>query len=128
MNKKTLREVIVTIKDDEVWENKTEFIKRIYLDKFGQLVFEYKHHAIDRRVCILKDLDIVYTLKSKKVAFIEAFKAYEEGKEIESTKSRNKYQIIDGTDKYSLFGSKDIENYCEFFTLEEIRGEWFINE
>ena len=66
-----------------------------------------------------------FKLQRKEYTFEEAFKAYEEGKEIESCYSQYKYKKEGGLDLYSKTGN---EWYGEDnFEIDEIRGKWDIN-
>lgn len=60
------------------------------------------------------DLNAKYKLKRKKYSFTEAFKAYEEGKEIESCIN---------SDWYYKLGECELLVYAK-----EIKGEWYIND
>ena len=64
----------------------------------------------------------LYHLQRKEYTFEEAFKAYEEGKEIESCYSGVKYLIQHGGSDCYSDGRKT--NLIEF---NEIRGKWYIN-
>lgn len=104
--KKTFREVIATIKEGEVWVNEVSPISFIRLREDGVLDFNENEGV---------NLYNTYTLKRKEYTFEEAFKAYEEGKEIESLYSNKKYY-------------QDISNegLIEYLSIEEIRGKWHI--
>lgn len=105
--KKTFREVIATIKEGEVWVNEVSPISFIRLREDGVLDFNENEGV---------NLYNRYTLQRKGYTFEEAFKAYEEGKGIESLYSNKKYY-------------KDISNegLIEYLSIEEIRGKWHIN-
>ena len=99
---KTFREVIADIKEGEVWENVTAPISFIRLRENGVLDFN-KNEGIN--------LNVKYKLKRKEYTFEEAFKAYEEGKEIQSASTDKIYH----KEKDFLFASY------------EISKKWYIN-
>lgn len=105
---KTFKEVISDIKEGEFWENN---FKKIWYEGGRIKVLSFKKCDVDNMVIF--DDTVEYTLQRKKVSFTEAFKAYEEGKEIESCVSCRKINLLD--DIYS-------------FNTNEIKGEWYINE
>lgn len=114
--KKTFREVIVTIKEGEVWVNEVSPISFIRLREDGVLDFNENEGV---------NLYNTYTLQRKEYTFEEAFKAYEEGKEIENRYNQYKYKKIDGVDAYSKTGN-DLYK-ADSFGINEIRGKWYIN-
>ena len=99
---KTFREVIADIKEGEVWVNDTAPISFIKLRPGGILDFN-KNVGIN--------LNVKYKLKRKEYTFEEAFKAYEEGKEIQSASTDKIYH----KEKDFLFASY------------EISKKWYIN-
>ena len=122
---KTFREVITDIKKGEVWEN--EIFKIFIKDGCIKIHFineerKFKPTSIGIRI---NEKDI-FKLKRELFSFTEAFKAYEEGKEIESLTSKYKYK------QNKLFSSL-IDDWFDFyddnriFSLKEIRGKWYIN-
>ena len=114
--KKTFREVIATIKEGETWVNDIAPISYIRRREDGILDFN-ENEGIN--------LFCTYTLQKKQYTFEEAFKAYEEGKEIESCYSQYKYKKEGGLDLYS---KTENEWYVEDrFEIDEIRGKWYIN-
>lgn len=113
--KKTFREVIATIKEGEVWVNDIAPISFIRLREDGVLDFN-KNEGIN--------LFCTYTLQRKEYTFQEAFKAYEEGKEIESVCSGYRYKKENGEDISIL--AADWQEF-DYFELYEIRGKWYIN-
>lgn len=107
MKELTFREVIANIKKGEVWEDDifevdcTESEAIRIKDKHSGFIFSF--HKEDS-----------LQLKRKKYSFAEAFKAYEEGKEIES--------CINSDWSYKL-------GDCELLVYaKEIKGEWYIND
>ena len=99
---KTFREVIADIKEGEVWVNDTAPISFIKLRPGGILDFN-KNVGIN--------LNVKYKLQRKEYTFEEAFKAYEEGKEIQSASTDKIYH----KEKDFLFASY------------EISKKWYIN-
>ena len=122
MHSKSFKEVIRDIKEGEVWENPFAPISFIRLRADGVLDFN-ENEGIN--------LNVKYSLQRKQYTFEEAFKAYEEGKEIEDYKGV-KYKKIDGIDHYKFkceksFNAKaDADDY--WFSFDEIRGKWYIND
>ena len=113
---RTFREVIADIKEGEVWVNEIAPINFIRLREDGVLDFN-ENEGIN--------LNVKYKLQRKQYTFEEAFKAYEEGKEIESCYSQYKYKKEGGLDLYS---KTENEWYGEDnFEIDEIRGKWYIN-
>lgn len=77
------------------------------------------------------EVDDTFTLHRKEYTFQEAFKAYEEGKEIESAFNGSKYKKRDGKDEWCRNSFETyIYNNIGFvgFSLNEIRGAWYIND
>lgn len=122
---KTFKEIIENIKDGEVWENNSQRVARIYLNKSGNLQLEGNDNGFAQNFSTCVGLNITYKLK-KGCPFHEAFKAYEEGKEIESYKYR--YKKIDGRDCFYSTLSKEWQGDRLDFTLDEIRNDWYIKE
>lgn len=113
VKEKTFREVIATIKEGETWVNDIAPISYIRLRADGVLDFN-ENEGIN--------LNSKYTLERKQYTFEEAFKAYEEGKEIESCYSGDKYMIQHGGSDCYADGSK-----TGTIGFNEIRGKWYIN-
>lgn len=122
--KKTYREVIRDIKKGEVWEN--ERIK-IYIDDNNKLRIIFKNVSTDGCIGIMIDLDDIFTLQRKEYDFIEAWKAYKEGKEIESLESGTKFKKIDDMNKYYMEGLK-FWQMCSSMEINDISNKWYIND
>lgn len=122
MKKKTFREVIATIKEGETWVNDIAPISYIRLREDGVLDFNENEGV---------NLFCTYTLQKKQCTFEEAFKAYEEGKEIESLVSEIKYRRFDEKVSLFVFGENEdfssINNDNAIFSINEICGKWYIN-
>jgi len=125
MKELTFTEVIANIKEDEVWES--DYVA-IYKKNGGiSIIFKKgKAYGIHTFSCSTK-----YKLQRKEYTFQEAFKAYEEGKEIEYCNG-TKYKKIDNEDHYKgeydvRFCSKSCE-YDYWFGFDEVRGAWYIND
>lgn len=110
MKELTFREVIANIKEGEVWEGK---YKKIYIQN-SILFVENINSNFDGVIAVGFVLDEIYKLKRKTHSFTEAFKAYEEGKEIESCIN---------SDWYYKLGECELLVYAK-----EIKGEWYIND
>lgn len=109
MKELTFREVIANIKEGEVWEGK---YKKIYIQN-STLFVENINSNFDGVIAVGFVLDEIYKLKRKTHSFTEAFKAYEEGKEIESCTNENRCYKLNG------------RRLCVYD--DEIKGEWYIN-
>ena len=121
--KKTFREVIADIKEGEVWESENT-LTQIYT-RNDVLIIDFKEEVTTEIVKI--PADAKFRLKRKEYSFDEAFKAYEEGKEVESCNFR--YKKIEGKDSYYDQIIDNWENrYDVDFSLEEIRNKWYIND
>lgn len=114
MKELTFREVIANIKDGEIWENEKQRVARIYINKLGNVQLEGDDIDFAQNFSTCVDLNAKYKLKRKKYSFTEAFKAYEEGKEIESCIN---------SDWYYKLGECELLVYAK-----EIKGEWYIND
>lgn len=118
-NLKTFREVIRDIKEGE-----------IYTD--GCTIIFMKNDKIKIKD-VFKNFDESYTysndyrkfkLKRKEYSFNEAFKAYEEGEEIESLVNNIKYK----NGKFKLENNYEYELGKKLgFSVEQIKEKWYIN-
>lgn len=120
VQEKTFQEVIATIKEGEVWE--CSDIKIIKDCNSIQLL------GISRDT-VFCDISKSFKLQRKEYTFEEAFKAYEEGKEIESCEEcRFKLIDKDTTLIIDCVGDEmEYSNKRELFSVKEIRGKWYIN-
>lgn len=114
MKELTFREVIANIKDGEIWENEKQRVAKVYINKLGNVQLEGDDIDFAQNFSTCVDLNAKYKLKRKKYSFTEAFKAYEEGKEIESCIN---------SDWYYKLGECELLVYAK-----EIKGEWYIND
>ena len=118
---KTFKEVIKDIKEKEIWENEN-FILMLTFDKKIRITHK---EGFDNCVAIYIDVNSKFKLKREPRTFAEAFKAYEEGKEIESLISGYKYK------QNKMFLTDGWFDFCDhnvIFSLKEIRGKWYIND
>ncbi|WP_308779611.1 hypothetical protein [uncultured Clostridium sp.] len=126
MKELTFTEVIANKKEGQVWECTREDarLKTINI-KEGSIVFIYKDGS-GVEVFGVRETD-TFILRRKEYTFQEAFKAYEEGKEIESVSSGCRYKKEKGKGKDTYMYLAD---WMEFdsIELEEIRGKWYIND
>ena len=126
----TFQEVIANIEDGEVWEctRKTARVKEIKKNgelKNSLIVFDFGCLTEDTRASI-QGTD-TFKLKRKEHTFEEAFKALEEGKEIESLKTHERLKLKDGRLVY--FDSYDNRfNHADGIEYNEIKGKWYIND
>ena len=119
---KTFKEVIADIKEGETWIQKDkEYIVSKIANFGGDIVIELDG---SRSVFGTKG---TYTLERKEYSFDEAFKAYEEGKEIESCENGYKYLqntfTYPGNEQWLCFRNSE-----QMFTTDAIRGKWYIND
>lgn len=108
---KTFGEVIRTIKKNEVYSNG---IYEISNDEYGVTVKRLDKFIQTDKIGIPFMYfynDKKFILKRKQYTFDEAFKAYEEGKEIESCYNQCKF----------------LKNADDYFDADQIRGKWYIN-
>ena len=117
---KTFKEVIEDIKEKEVWEDKN-FVLTLGYD--GKIRITHKE-GFDNCVAIYIDINGKFKLKREEFTFTEAFKAYEEGKEIESLESGYKYKQ---NKMFSNLMGSWFQDDNRIFSLKEIRGKWHIN-
>lgn len=130
----TLQEVMSNIKQGEIYENKNT---AIHLNNEGVLIMEEKSRFNNTDMNILTasmiaiNLDSEYQLQRKEHTFEEAFKAYEEGKEIECCYGGQKLKKENEKDYYFNY---DKEEYIPlkfdevFFDIANIRSKWYIND
>ena len=113
--KKTFREVIRDIKEGEVWECDKEVTYEIktksgtYLSMYKTLITSIEKEIRFNEGNCFNEVDR-FKLIGEVSNFTDAFKAYEEGKMIQSVKTWRKYQ------KYDNKG----------FEIDEIRDKWLI--
>ena len=117
---KGFKEVVANIKEGEIWENEN-FILMLTYDKKIRIAHK---EGFDNCVAIYIDVNSKFKLKREEYTFAEAFKAYEEGKEIESLTSGYKYKQ---NKMFLTDGWFDFYDHNGIFSLKEIRGKWYIN-
>lgn len=126
--KKTFLEIVNTIKEGEVWVNRNQRVSKVYINKSGNLHFEGCDINFSQNYSTCVSLDSEYELERNEYSFEEAFKAYEEGKEIESIGNKYRYRKIEGKDMiYNTFYKKMFE-HTEGIDIDEIRDKWYIND
>ena len=114
MKKKTFREVIATIKEGETWVNDIAPISYIRLREDGVLDFNENEGV---------NLFCTYTLQKKQYTFEEAFKAYEEGKEIESCTNGTRFKKKENTSFNVSLSSFEIFLYSIFTISQTLSNE-----
>ena len=122
---KTFKEVIANIKEGEVWESTKKTVSLIN----GAINIERKN-KIETYYIYIKESEL-FKLQRKEYTFDEAFKAYEEGKEIENIVTKYKFKKSnDGMIKITQrSGNITLTNESSVFvTIDEIRGKWYIND
>lgn len=122
----TFQEVIANIKDGEVWVSGAKIIEMVE----GRIQVSRKDGKEFDSCLISFSGKVKYRLKyrvgEKEYSFTEAFRAYEEGKEIESIHSGYRYKKVNGVDLYTRGGKEWYEE--DDFEIDEIREAWYINE
>lgn len=127
MKELTFREVIADIKEGEVWDNGYFKIEL----KGGSYCIGRTQDQVSKNIIgFVIYPHVKFKLQRKEYTFQEAFKAYEEGKEIESCEGckfkrcdKDVVLIID------FAGDKIKRSSCEeLFSIKEIRGKWYIND
>lgn len=131
IQEKTFREVIASIKEGEVWES-VQFcfqLKEISCTS-GQINFKLEGIFIDgdnnNNIFTGPGAGQTFKLQRKECTFQEAFKAYEEGKEIESCFTGTKYKFEKLIYFYKRKNIEDWQPNGEM-QLNEIRSKWYIN-
>lgn len=116
----TFKEVIANIQKGEVWEDD---IFEVDCTECGTIRIKSKKS----KVVFGFYKDDTLKLKRKEHTFEEAFKALEEGKEIESLKTHERLKLKDGRLVY--FDSYDNRfNHADGIEYNEIKGKWYIND
>lgn len=126
MKELTFKEVIANIKEGEVWENK-ELELKITFKKNEFYIGDSNDNEINGYVGQFINNGLIFKLQRKEYTFEEAFKALEEGKEIESI---TQYRYKKAGDGYKFY-SKDIGEWWKCsscLSFEELKGKWYINE
>ena len=113
MKELTFREVIANIKEDEIWEGREYTITLLG----NRIAINYNDG--DEYNGVYPLIEGTFKLKRPQYTFQEAFKAFEEGKEIESCVTNCVYSK-ELTTTY-------LENLI-CFTPKEIRNKWYIND
>lgn len=120
---KTFKEVIVDIKEGEVWECLTN--KKLTISKIGIDI-----ESLDYTTSLFLSFDCKFKLRRNKVSFAEAFESYEKGFEIESCISELRFKG-NGNNEIGVMDTCREMDVCTeeqaMFSIEEIRGKWFVN-
>jgi len=124
---KTFEEVIRDIKKGEAWSDGFLKIEKI---KDSIAIGSLNGKAFENIVGFVINPCSRFKLLRKEYTFEEAFKAYEEGKEIESCEGcRFKLTDKDNTLIIDYAGDEmEYRNKTELFSVKEIRGKWYIND
>lgn len=136
MQEKTFREVIADIKEGEVWESAQNCfqLKEIRCVE-GRVKFKLEGVFVEKtdnsnNVNTGEGLSQTFKLQRKQYSFEEAFKAYEEGKEIESCIKNFKIKKLNNKPHYIYKHMSEwdyINNNDACFSIDEIQGKWYIN-
>ena len=126
MKELTFTEVIENIKEGEVWRNRISQKNLREISK-KEGIIDFTFVDTDRSVLSVREEDTFILLQRKEYTFQEAFKSYEEGKEIESKFSTERYRLVDGIDE--IYAPEDDEWTINDYGLDlkEIRNKWYIN-
>lgn len=116
---KSFKEVIADIKEGEIWESEFKTIRKV---ERMILIDEKKNIKIST---FAFDDDTKFKLKRKKYTFQEAFKALEEGKEIESCATKTRFKVID--EELKVLNSNAPKLVFYYFSYKEIKNNWYIN-
>lgn len=119
---KTFREVIADIKEGEVWE-------------CGHILITKSNDGIELKgmsscSSYFTDDNKIFKLQRKEYTFEEAFKAYEEGKEIENilTGLKIKASVREGWGILPIINGELEADVCsKTLSIEEVRTKWYIN-
>lgn len=122
---KTYKEVIKDIKPGEVWVG---IHYKMYINKDnGALIIRKKDDTIINEYSV--SLRGIFRLERVEYSFESAFKALEDGIEIQSTVGEKyRYKKIDGQYHFYCEGINDWASYDGSFVPEEIKGKWYIND
>lgn len=130
---KSFLEIITSIKPGEIWESvdKDLRVKKITLTEFGTIKIEGENAFFVNNSTVF-DINAKYKLQRKEYTFEEAFKAYENGKEIENIERKVKFKKkITGLCFYKFEHSEKwlvIDDDANIFSIDAIRGKWYIND
>lgn len=125
--KKNFIEVMRDIKDGETYLcTSNKFTIRSITNCGGTFLIE--QGMVSGMLTINQDARFV--LKKNKHDFTKAFDAYNNGYEIESVVTGNKYVILNGFEFVEINGEhgRQQSHICSRFRSDELRGEWYINE
>lgn len=121
----TFKEVIANIKEGEVWESGAKAIEMFK----GRILIKRKNEKKFDSYDICFSSHVKYRLKRKKYTSKEAFKAFEEGKEIESCEGWKFKKKGDKVIVTNHSGARFKESSANaLFSLKEMEGDWYINE
>ena len=129
MKELTFTEVIANIKEGEVWRNRISQKNLREISKKKGII-DFTFLDTDRIVLSVREED-TFILQRKEYTFQEAFKAYEEGKVIESCIEGHRYKKEGGEDYYFDYGKNKymlLEWDIDCFTITSIRNKWYIND
>lgn len=116
----TFKEVIANIKENEVWKSEFKSIQK----RNGIITIENLKGSSN--IFAFND-SIKYKLQRKEYTFEEAFKAFMEGKRVESCENVT-YKINNNKD--NSYWMNGVEYYFDdtMLSINEIRGKWYIND
>lgn len=130
MKELTFKEVIANIKEGEVWDD--GFLKiRMKRGTISISIRSLNEEPFKNIIGFVINPCKKFKLQRKEYKFDEAFKAYEEGKEIENIVTKYKFKKSnDGMIKITQrSGNITLTNESSVFvTIDEIRGKWYIND
>lgn len=118
----TFREVITQIKEDEIWESE---YREIFIANSGGFFISNKNGT--KSDCYLLPLTEIFKLRRTQYTFEEAFKSYEEGKEIESCETGARFVKSDNKDMLYMPAINRFSSLGRGFNIDEVRGKRHIN-
>ena len=123
MKELTFKEVITNIKEGETWTSKDYIIKYSH----GTISIKTKNGEVFNGIAFCDDM--FFKLQRRQYNFDEAFKFLKEGREIENMEGEKYHFNSEGT---LVYENKVIYNHLDgsdkIFTLDEIKGKWYIND
>ena len=125
MEKKSFIEVVRDIKQGEVWATRdTLDIETISLSVLGQLVITRRGSKSE---LFIPTNEKIFTLRKQVYTFNEAWKALQEGKEIQSVRSQLIFKKHRGIYQVEHLGVR-VEEECLMIDTRDMEEGWYIYE
>ncbi len=123
-------EILKLISEKQI-ENKTNLIDNdgSYYTVIDGYLLDGKHDRFNYTYETTSSLilDRTFSIVRKEYTFEEAFKSYEEGKEIESCETGARFKKIDNKDMLYMPDINMFSSLGRGFNIDEVRGKWHIN-